>query len=386
MASSAAQNLGGRLRLCWEAEFRTMLWTLVGDYWRHPVVSEPSSGTDILKVNLAPIPILAKQKAAVEAFLTEHSINHNEQGWFILKHHLADCALNSEGMDPEDCVSWTPEVLEMPSTEGSLRGMDKFFERLSGAGWGTVAALKTFYFRFSVAMLEQLVFHKQPIDLVWCKIHSIPYRKNWMQVLMQLDMVDCDKWDEYIFKRRKFYRRRFPTNDKKAMVKRGLPDLLLDTHLLGIESRQTRLSRSIEVELTPLFWENLRYAESLPSYPGKLRCRAEEIMEKQNTILALYAAFIQESRNPFVVIRGNRLPQSGKGRWCGNQDQARRVLAISNLPVAYGATKDTESVEGSVVDEDAARLSEVSDLQSQGSDLWNEGSDVDPVCVCASSG
>lgn len=339
-----------------------MLWTLIGQTWRHPVVSEPTSGTDILKVNLANVPTLRKQKAAVEAFLTEHSVNHNEQGWFMLKHHLADCALCSNEMDPEDCVSWTPEVIEMPSTEGSLRGMDKFFERLSGAGCGTVAALKTFYWLFCKSMLEQLVFHKQPIDLVWCKLHSIPYRRNWMQVLMQMDMVKCDKWTDYGLRGKRCFRRKYPSNDLKAMVKRGVPDMLMDTHLLGIESRQTRLSRSIEVELTPLFWENLRHAESFRSNGGKLRSRAEEILDKQNTILALYAAFVQESKNPFVVIRGNRLPQSGTFRWNGNLPNTHGPWAVSNLDIAYDSTKETESIEGAVVDEDAARLLPMSDI------------------------
>lgn len=358
-----------------------MLWTLVGPHWRHPIIAEPSSGTDILKANLTPIPTLAKQKLAVEAFLTERSINHNEQGWFLMKNVLLNCALPSDGKDPEDCVSWTPSVIEGETAEGVLRGMDGYFERASGSGWGSVAALKTIYWKFCLWMLEQLVFRKQPIDLVWCKLHSIPFRKNWLQVLMQMDMAKSSKWVESKLNWRTVYRRKFPTNDKKAMLKRGLPDLLMDTHLQGIESRQTRLSRSIEVELTPLFWDNLRYAESLPSYPGKLRGRAEEIINKQNTILALYIAFVEESKHPFVLISGNRLPQSGQGKWCGNQNLTRRYWPISDLDTVYDSTEETESVEGSLVDPNV-ELREMSDLPPQGSDVRPSDNHLEENILC----
>lgn len=367
-----------------------MLWTVIGQTWRFPCVSEPSSGTDILKVNLAPIPTLRKQKAAVEAFLTEHSINQNEQGWFLMKNVLYNCALNSEGKDPEDCVSWTPSVIEGETTEGALRGMDRFFDRLSGAGWGSVAALKTIYFKFVLAMLEQLVFRKESIDLVWCKLHIVPFRKNWMQVLMQLDMAKSGRWIEIkqggvksaTGGRRSHFRREFQSSQKIAMVNRGVPDLLMDTHLQGIESRQTRLSRSIEVELTPMYWQNLRYADSLPSYPGKLRCRAEEIENKQHTILSLYAAFVEESKHPFVTIRGNRLPQSGKGIWCGNLPNSGKTWAISDSDPVYDSTEETESVEGSVVDP-VQYVPEVSDILCEGQDVRPPDDHLEENILCA---
>lgn len=327
-----------------------MLWTLVGQTWRFPVASEASSGTDILKVNLSPIPTLAKQRLAVESFLTARSVNQNEQGWFLLRNTLAECALISDGKDPEDCVSWTPP-LEGEKEEDQFQGMDGFFERLSSAGWGTVPALKTFYYKFSLAMLEQLVVRKEPVDLIWAKIHHLPFRVNWKQVLMEMDMERAPEKERRIrWRNNRHKTRRWPSVDMKDIKQRGVPEMLLETYLQGCRWPDKLMSSTVEIELTPLFHKNYEATERRKMTPGLLRRIGDEIHEKTDTILKLYQAFCKASEVSWVRLVSLKLPKSQIKPSEPKIDRADRPW---DLGTTYGVVSP---VDGSLIDSDVTAV------------------------------
>lgn len=354
-----------------------MMWRLIGPTWTFPVVEVSASG-DVILVQPANIPTLNAQKTAVEAFLRSKSYKEAPPAFWLVRNELAKIALLFEG-DPEEAVSWVPTPKHQISPD--VDGMETMFHRISAGGWGSIPALKTLYAVFCRALLEQLVLRQQPVDLGFCKLHSLPLRANWKHVLMEMDWEATEGRQNRVGKRGgKVKRRIWPPCDLGSLISRRMDRMLFDNQLTGVKDFD--LSRTIEVELKPVFKEALYERERQTFKPGKLRRAANEIADKTQQILRIYAAFVEASTLPYVLFREGELPKSGFGKWTGN------VLEHDvpfDLDIVFSASGEKKSVQADLVDPDA-NVSEMSELLEERPDVRSQNSDLDAINICASTG
>jgi hypothetical protein len=162
-----------------------MLWVLRESHWRLPI----EVGLDearIATVRLPKMPWLKAQRTAVNTVLDRLAFSKGEDAcWFVIGEVLDQHCDGTDKTDPEECVAWSPNVYGEYPVDNMPSGVQWVVEQLVVAGLArTSAAAWLLYQAVCRFWMQQLVNRDEAIDLLFCKLHPMPYRVNWKTVLL----------------------------------------------------------------------------------------------------------------------------------------------------------------------------------------------------------
>lgn len=344
------------------------IWKLVNDYWALPLgVEWPEGQRDVAFVRLGGgIQLLQCQREAGEEKLLASKAERLHGGKFrILAIDLKKVAEPTKLDDPEMVVEWRPwpRVVRYANKGGPASSMDnvnnraEFIHEFCKTGWimDPLQAEITWN-AFARHCLHWLLVESRPVDLGFIRLHALPYRPNWKEIVMGWSFnqpeVPIEEW-----------------------LKRGE---------LGMWNRiPKRWYWSLDIEYLENWWdESLRIEQArlnerrnphrfgqLEKYYGAF-CR----FVHQKTVYAkrVYNSFVSAIARPYVVVNEER---NARGVVTRKRGAIRPPDPPDLVPIAYDIRRKSVTIPAQVGDPAKAMgaMSDVLPVQSQTGDVRNAG-------------
>ena len=164
-----------------------LLWVIEGPGYRIPYNVGPE---DLVACCSVPeINLTKRQRKLLGETIEKEAFNINEEGWWLHINKLPGKQINMPDIDPEDLLIWNPVVEEHDGYEAE--NPDEFYVSFYLKTGNMVIegpeSIKMLFSWFASHMLNWLGNRHKPIDLWFIKLHPMPYRANWRQILLYWD-------------------------------------------------------------------------------------------------------------------------------------------------------------------------------------------------------
>lgn len=189
-------------------------------------------------VRLPAIPWLKEQRRLVIERLDQLAFNKNGEEWFVIGQQLDQECDGCTSDDPETVVRWNPPLHD-GVTPSARPACDWLIEQMLLVGLArTEKAARLIYQAMCRLFLQQLINRNESVDLLFCKIHPLPYRVNWKNVLLDLNVRRVG--ERY--------------NVSMQLVEQFAEKQLCDEQLLAYSGNEQTISWKLEVT-SEAWWE-----------------------------------------------------------------------------------------------------------------------------------
>ena len=245
----------------------------------------------IAEVRIPSIPLLAIQRTAIEAELNRVG-RVEDDAWFVMKKDWDEIAYPFFGQNIEECVEW--RVDPKPRRKGGVFP-DEFIESYSNSEFAILPdplvneVVWTSFLRF---MLHRLVNERRPIDLFFCRLIPLMFRKNWKEIAI----------------RKEYKRPNAFSHQPQQIIDRGMADWLVSDEMVAVDERveSNRCRWTLEVVESPAWHEATLGLENMRA---RLKGYTNRIIHQMRAQLPyaidVYSAFLREASFPFVQFCGS---------------------------------------------------------------------------------
>lgn len=349
------------------------LWAVRGPYWALPLAVDWIEQTDSANVR-AGIPLLDIQRDILFQTLQAAGAERIQGRWTITRARLDVVASKEDCPNPELLVEWNPAYrirFRKPwrQADGEDRkNRDEFFHEFVKLGLVRSAlSAEVIFFAFCRHMLHWLVNERKVVDLGFCKLHSLPFRPQWKELLRAVKPTQ--DWYRNPLVRPEL--RMYQTKGKGG--KNYGP---LDGH---------HCLWTIDVEHCAPWWNESNRHEAAKrqrdkrSFEGYLMNLGRFIRRNQKRIQRIYDSYLSIIRRPYVVSYPARNNRSVLSNYCRTKPS---TLAANPEPLDLPPAYDSRT--GQAVDplehdatEEMGTVPGMSPVQSHSGDVRDSRPEVD---------
>lgn len=336
-----------------------------------PVLVLPGMLSDFTEVVwvVPGVPLNGDQMSFLTTRLSEASLHCGAGFWVMRAANMAGIAFKAPGITPEYYMRWSdagapaaePAATPPPQHQEVVSPDVEFIDAMARrSGFNDRHAAAVFYHAFCQVAIEWLLDDRKPLNLGFCRLHAMPYRINWREILA----AKFEGLGRIL---------RDPAEKRDAT----LEAMNFDAHLCSASLAEMRdggaFGWNLFIEPThPWNKYNFSYEQASllehtpPSYATRW---ANLAMERRATSLDLLGQFFAAASVPNAVV-DRRLPPNSRALLPARQGRIR--AASPPLPVTRAVLPDPES--GPAVGEDsidAEAHEEVREMPDAGLDLAN---------------
>ena len=153
---------------------------MTGPYWTLPI-EVGKLEMDMVRVRIPDIPLLRRQREEIVAMLKEIAVNQDEDGrYYVQSKDLGRLGVQSDKRDPEDIVSWHPNV----DLKGGDAKDDGFCQALVDAHiYDDLLVAKIKWSGIKQVLLHWILIRGKVADLGFGRLAVVPWRENWWSIL-----------------------------------------------------------------------------------------------------------------------------------------------------------------------------------------------------------
>lgn len=200
------------------------------------------------------VPLSGKQIRDISPTISQHGKSIGFGRWSMHRKFLEPLAeLLPQGTDPDNVFSWhLPHVADKTENLTPERvDVNEFVATLFLKGVGkSREEVHWWYSQFCNHMADTLINREKPVDLMFIKLHQVPYRRNYMHVLMS-------RFPKF---GRVLAYARGETRDLRCHMS-GFYDEMLSLDLLALNKKEGWCYKYVEVEHTPKWFKTIRTVE-----------------------------------------------------------------------------------------------------------------------------
>lgn len=166
------------------------LWTLAGPTWRLPILVDCHDGVNC-RATPAEIPLLKKQRLAIDRLLEPLALERTGDGWHIIRSSLSRVAEPYAGANAEDIVVWGASI---PS-ESEQVGSDfvQAYVRSPYAIIHNVGLAEMVWGSFCQYALHRLLNERLSVNLWFTELHALRMRHDW-HARIPLTLTPSGSW------------------------------------------------------------------------------------------------------------------------------------------------------------------------------------------------
>lgn len=268
-----------------------MIWVLQNEQFATPLVGQ-STENNTVQVTIADVPLVKKHRLMTEQELDRLCFKKDGSTWYLTNEVLGAVAMpDNNCTDPEDHVRWVPNRTARKDIKFYNDKMDEFFDNMVQRGLvKTRSAAQFMYLQMCDLMLQWLLANRK-LNLGFCDISALPYRVNWRESLLHLDLL---YWKNKAYK--------LPTMRKNAVSARIKP-LLYNANLFSVAPK-TRFVRWHLFIKPKAAWNTSATMRELerrkrPFYYSET---IDKLRSKIDEIIAFYITYLAEVRTPKAAI------------------------------------------------------------------------------------
>lgn len=215
------------------------------------------SGSAIVRAWLPDVSLTERQKEKLTAVLNEAAFNVSDRGWFMFETKVPGRAIEGFDKDPEDFLLWVPEAFDAAgySPENPDEFYLSFFQKTGTMVIDSPEGVRSILYWLCAHMLDWMGNKGKPIDLYFCKLHPMPYRINWKNILIY--------WDK------KAPPIMIPGYPRPLKLCRYFPHMyqrmgeeFLKGELVGLDKDTGTAQWTLDVEHLPSWFEHIKKVES----------------------------------------------------------------------------------------------------------------------------
>lgn len=264
------------------------------------------------------VPVDGPQMAAINSRLSEVAMHAKDGHWVMRPAFVSQLLTKAPGITPEYYLRWHQAPGAQPATEPEPAvelSEDVAFVRAVciRSGLSDMRAATLYYAAFCQTALDWLLDDRKPLNLGFCRIHALPYRHNWREILA----AKFPGLGRIL---------RQPSEQRDA----NLAAIDLDSHLCSASLTELHTSGAfgwnLFVEPTAPWHKhaaNYEQAAVLENTPPTYASRwAALAMESRSRIMDLLVAFWEAASLPNAVV-DRRLPAHSRALLPSRQGRVR---------------------------------------------------------------
>lgn len=287
------------------------LWLVRGPGWCLPIYCTPFTEDGASHTHWMVTParqLLAAPFAELNTRFAAINLGKSRTNWIIHKDNLASMAEKAPGVTPDYYLKWPTDNDKAPEPEETAEVGDeekdsglKFLRFVCERSAFDMRLARYFWRAMKDGMLEWLINRQQPIDLELFKIHPIPYRVNWKDILLARHPQAAQ-----VFMRE-------PDKRTARLIRCGFMEDLGGADLLAMGPKPGVFNWTLELEPQKLWLEAQKKAEldrlSLKGPVNYAKYCESCIRKCMGSILGVFATWVRQADRPV-----GRLSESGRSR------------------------------------------------------------------------